>query len=193
MYRNARKLSLSVCIWAGIACTLLLPAVTLWGISFDESVYESVSNPVTYRIAYIFLAIVFSTPFIIFLIQLFHAATIQRISDLFTADADGFVPVSELAKGMGMPEKMLIKKATRAIRKGTLVNCNYSVSKRAFLLSDKIGKNYENGGGIPENKPFVGVNCPSCAASLKIRANTVGICPFCGKQLIAQYSPEQIK
>ena len=69
MYRNARKLSLSVCIWAGIACTLLLPAVTLWGISFDESVYESVSNPVTYRIAYIFLALVFSTPFIIFLIQ----------------------------------------------------------------------------------------------------------------------------
>ena len=118
---------------------------------------------------------------------------IQRISDLFTADTDGFVPVSELAKGMGMPEKMLIKKATRAIRKGTLVNCNYSVSKRAFLLSDKIGKNYENGGGIPENKPFVGVNCPSCAASLKIRANTVGICPFCGKQLIAQYSPEQPK
>lgn len=193
MYRNSRKLSLSVCIWAGISCFLLLPTLTFWGISFDESAYEQVSNPLTYRIGYIFLALVFTTPFIIFWITFFRSLIIQRISDIFTADADGFVPVSDLAKEMGMSEARLIKKTDKAIRKGYLVNCNYSVSQRAFLLSDKIGQNYENGGGIPENKPFVGVNCPCCAASLKIRANTVGICPFCGNQLIAHYSPDQTK
>ena len=189
MYRNARKLSLSVCIWAGISCFLLLPTVTFWGISFDKSVYEDLSNPLTYRIGYIFLALLFT----IFWITFFRSLTIQRISDFFTADADGFVPISDLAKAMGMSEARLIKRTTKAIQKGLLVNCNYSVSQRAFLLSDKIGRNYENGGGVPENKPFVGVNCPSCAAAIKIRANTVGICPFCGKQLIAQYSPDQIK
>lgn len=185
MYRNARKLSLSICIWAGISCFLLLPTFTLWGISFDRSAYEELSNPLTYRIAYIFLALVCTTPFIIFWITFIRSLMIQRISDFFTADADGFVPVADLAKAMGMSEARMIKTTDKAIRKGYLVNCNYSVSQRAYLLSDKIGQNYENGGGIPENKPFIGVSCPCCAASLKIRASTQGTCPFCGRLIQA--------
>ena len=43
----------------------------------------------------------------------------------------------------------------------------------------------------PENKPFIGVHCPGCAASLKIRANTQGTCPYCGRLITApSYDPD---
>ena len=119
-----------------------------------------------------------------------HAVFTRRISDLFTADADGFVPVSELAKALGYTEDKTISKVTKMIRKGYLINCNYSAHQRAFLLSDKIGAPTSMYQGAPENKPFIGVHCPGCGASLKIRAATMGTCPYCGKLLIGpQYDP----
>ncbi len=36
-----------------------------------------------------------------------------------------------------------------------------------------------------------GTNCPTCAAALKIRANTLGTCPFCGKELFVPYSVQE--
>ena len=185
MYKNIKKMSISICIWASIQVVFLLPAVTCWAITFDNSVYEDMSDPWMYRIAYLFVAIISTVPSVFFWIKFVQLLVINRINNLLEADADGFVPVAELAKEMGMSEAKMIKKANNAIRKGYLINCNYSMSQKAFLLSDKTGQPNLNAPGAPENRPFIGVSCPSCAASLKIRANTQGTCPFCGRLIQA--------
>lgn len=185
MYKNVKKMTVSICIWAFVQVFFLIPAVTCWGITFDNSVYEDMTDPWMYRIAYLFVAIVSSLPLVFFWIKFVQLMTINRFNTLFEADADGFIPVSELAKAMGMTEAKLIKKTNNTIRKGYLINCNYSASQRAFLLSDKAGKPETQFPGMPQNQPFIGVSCPSCAASLKIRAATQGTCPFCGRLIQA--------
>ena len=185
MYKNIKKMSVAICIWAGIAVISILPAVVFWGISFDTEVYENFENPVMYRIVYLFFALLFTVPFVVFWLKTVQLMLINRLNDLLAADADGFVPISELSKAMGLTEAKMIKKATKAIRKGYLINCNYSMTQKAFLLSDKIGKPQQAHPGIPEDRPFIGVSCPCCAASLKIRANTQGTCPFCGQVILA--------
>lgn len=184
MYKNTRKLTIATCIWTCIAVFFVMPAVVFWGISFDNEVYQKLDNPMTYRIGYLFLAVLTTIPFIIFWLKLIQFFLINRLNDLLSADADGFVPVSDLAKAMGLTEAKMIRKITNSIRKGYLVNCNYSMSQKAVLLSDKAGKTQTRTPGMPEDRPFVGVSCPCCAASLKIRANTQGTCPFCGRLII---------
>ena len=185
MYKNAKKVIISMCIWTAVTIVFVIPAVVFWGISFDNSVYDDLPDPLMYRIVYLFLAIVCTFPFIMFWIKFVQFMLINRINDLLSADADGFVPISDLARAMGLSEAKMIKKANNAIRKGYLINCNYSMTQKAFLLSDKIGKPQQSQRpGMPEDRPFVGVRCPCCAASLKIRANTQGTCPFCGRLIM---------
>ena len=113
----------------------------------------------------------------------------------FEADTDGFVPVSEFAREMGTSETKIVKKVTNAIRKGYIVNVNYNASQKAFLLSDKIidstATRFKGQGAYADNNPFIGTNCPTCAAALKIRANTLGTCPFCGRELFVPYSVQE--
>ena len=187
MYQNKRRGIVGTIIWCVLCGISVLPAVVLWGITFDTKTYQKMDDPVAMRIMYLVFAIVFTAPFVVFFIKGGHAVFTRRISDLFTADADGFVPVSELAKALGYTEDKTISKVTKMIRKGYLINCNYSANQRAFLLSDKIGAPTGMYQGAPANNPFVGVHCPGCAASLKIRANTMGTCPYCGRLITAPY------
>ena len=183
MYKNAKKISISICIWLGIQMVFLLPAVVCWGITFDNSVYEKMNDPWMYRAAYLFIALISSFPFVMFWIKFAQSMILVRIDSLLEADQDGFVPIGDLAKAMGLSVPKMIKKINNAIRKGYLINCNYSVTQKAVLLSDKIGKPDTQFRGMPENLPFIGVRCPCCGASLKIRAKTQGTCPFCGRLL----------
>ena len=185
MYKNVKKMAVSICIWAFVQVFFLVPGITCWWITFDSSAYDGLNDPMMYRIAYLFVAIISTVPFVFFWIKVVQLLIINRFNTLFEADADGFIPVAELAKEMGMSEAKLIKKTNNAIRKGYLINCNYSASQRAFLLSDKTGKPETQFPGMPANQPFIGVSCPSCAASLKIRATTQGTCPFCGRLIQA--------
>lgn len=185
MYQNKSRGIVGTIIWCVLCGISVLPAVVLWGITFDTKVYQKMDDPVAMRIMYLVFAIVFTAPFVVFFIKGSHAVFTRRISDLFTADADGFVPVSELAKALGYTEDKTISKVTKMIRKGYLINCNYSANQRAFLLSDKIGATTGMYQGAPANNPFIGVHCPGCAASLKIRANTMGTCPYCGRLITA--------
>ena len=168
MYQNKSRGIVGTIIWCVLCGISVMPAVVLWGITFDTKTYRKMDDPVAMRIMYLVFAIVFTAPFVVFFIKGAHAVFTRRISDLFTADTDGFVPVSELAKALGYTEDKTISKVTKMIRKGYLINCNYSANQRA-------------------NNPFVGVHCPGCAASLKIRANTMGTCPYCGRLITAPY------
>ena len=183
-------MTIAVCIWCGIAILFTLPGVVFWGISFDTKTYENISDPLAMRISFIILAIASTVPFVMFWIKLVQLLIINHMNNLFEADADGFVPVAEFAKEMGLSEAKAVKKVNNAIRKGYIVNVNYNAGQKAFLLSDKItdASTRFKGQGAPANIPFVGINCPTCAAALKIRANTEGICPFCGRTVIAPYN-----
>ena len=185
MYQNKSRGIVGTIIWCVLCGISTLPAVVLWGITFDTKTYQKMDDPVAMRVMYLVFAIVFTAPFVVFFIKGSHAVFVRRISDLFTADADGFVPVAELARALGYTEDKTISKVTKMIRKGYLVNCNYSANQRAFLLSDKIGAPTGMYQGAPANNPFIGVHCPGCAASLKIRANTMGTCPYCGRLITA--------
>ena len=187
MYQNKSKGIVAVIVWCVVSGICVMPSVVLWGISFDTKTYQKLDDPLAFRIMYLVFAIAFTAPIVVFFIKSAQVTFVRRISDLFTADADGFVPVSELAKAMGMPEYKLVDKVTSYMRKGYIINCNYSAAQKAFLLSDKIGAPTTMYQGAPANHPFIGVHCPGCAASLKIRANTQGICPYCGRLMIAPY------
>ncbi len=177
-------------IWCVVSGMCIMPAVVLWGISCDTKIYDRFEDPGLYRVMYLVFAIAFTAPIVVFFIKCGQTVAVRHISDLFTADADGFVPVAELARALNKTEEETISKITKMIRRGYLINCNYSAHQRAFLLSDKTGAPTTMFQGAPENKPFIGVHCPGCAASLKIRANTQGTCPYCGRLITApSYDP----
>ena len=65
-------------------------------------------------------------------------------------------------------------------KKKILINLVYDAQGGRFILTDRY---------IPadpiKDRPFVGMDCPGCGASLKIRAATTGICPYCDRQVTA--------
>ena len=185
MYKNLRRLQVAVIIWTVIQLMLVLPMVVCIMITFDNSVYEKMADPLPYRITYAIIGFGSLTPTVIFWIKLALMMFVNRINNIFEKDSDGTVPLSEVAKAMKMSEARIIKKTERAIRKGYLINCNYSMQQRCFLLSDKSGIRDTVFKDVVDNHPFIGVNCPSCTAALKIRANTQGTCPFCGCLIMA--------
>ena len=185
MYQNKNRGIVATIIWCVVSGICIMPAVVLWGISFDTKTYQKIDDPLMFRVMYLVFAIAFTAPIVVFFYKAIQAGYVRHISDLFTADADGFVPVSELARALGKTEEQTISKITTLIRKGYLINCNYSANQRAFLLSDKIGAPTTMYQGAPANNPFIGVHCPGCGASLKIRSNTMGTCPYCGRLITA--------
>ena len=82
MYKNAKKVIISMCIWTAVTIVFVIPAVVFWGISFDNSVYDDLPDPLMYRIVYLFLAIVCTAPFIMFWIKFVQFMLINRINDL---------------------------------------------------------------------------------------------------------------
>ena len=191
MYKHLKKMTIAVIIWAVIACIFIMPCIVLWGFSIFGD-FSDLKEALATRITCIILAIAMTVPFVMFWIKMVQLLVINHMNNLFEADADGFVPVSELAKEMGRSEEKVIRKVNNAIRKGYIVNVNYSAAQKAFLLSDKItdlsATRFKGQVSMSAVNPFVGVNCPTCAAALKIRANTEGTCPFCGRTIIASYS-----
>ena len=197
MYKHLKKMTIAIIIWAVIAVMCIMPAVVLWGATFFGA-FDELEEALATKIVVIILAIATTVPFVMFWIKTVQLLIINHMNNLFEADADGFVPVSEFAREMGMSEAKVIKKVTNAIRKGYIVNVNYSAAQKAFLLSDKIidstATRFKGQGAYFNNNPFLGTNCPTCAAALKIRANTLGTCPFCGREIFVPYAvPETTK
>lgn len=197
MYKHLKKMTIAIIIWAVIAVMCVIPAVVLWGATLFGA-FDELEEALATKIVFIILAIATTVPFVMFWIKMVQLLIINHMNNLFEADADGFVPVDEFAREMGTSEAKVIKKVTNAIRKGYIVNVNYSAAQKAFLLSDKIidstATRFKGQGAYFNNNPFLGINCPTCAAALKIRANTQGTCSFCGKEIFVPYAvPETTK
>ena len=65
-------------------------------------------------------------------------------------------------------------------KKKILINLVYDAQGDRLILTDRY-----NPANASKDKPFVGMACPGCNASLKIRATTTGICPYCGRSVTA--------
>ena len=182
MYRNDTKLFLTLGIWSVIVVFATLGAIVSLGVTFDD---KPLPDPVPMLAMFLSIAAVSIFLIVMYFVKLGLIAGAMRFNNLFMADDDGYVPVSDLAKETGMTEYKVIQKGQLLIRKGYLINVNYNAADKAFLLSDKIGQPSAPVQGVPQNRPFLGVYCPGCAASLKIRANTKGNCPYCGREIIA--------
>ena len=182
MYRNHTKIALSLCLWSFIHVFAFVGAFVFIGVIFDGGPFD---DPIPMIVMFLICAAV-----CIFLVVMYWRKFIQfgmviRLNNLFMADEDGYVPLNDLCNEMGMPEYKLLKSVQTLMRKGYLINLNYNASEKVFLLSDKVGKPSMQIQGAPENRPFIGLHCPGCAASLKIRANTKGNCPYCGREITA--------
>ena len=182
MYKNNTKIFITLGIWSVVMVPAVLGAVVSLGVTFDGGPFD---DPVPMITMFLSIAAISIFLIVMYFVKFGQIGMAIRLDKLFMADEDGYVPAAELAKETGTPEYKLIRKAQYLIRKGFLINVNYNAADKAFLLSDKIGKPSMQTAGIPENRPFLGVYCPGCAASLKIRANTRGNCPYCGREIIA--------
>ncbi len=185
MYKNQMKLVRTVGIWGIIHVFALMNAVICMGVvtsGKDLGGFAMLILFLLFGSAGIFLIVVFWKKYL-------NCSFVIRLNRLFEADADGFVPAADLARELGLGEPELIKKIEDNINKGYVVNVNYSAKDRAYLLSDKVGKQVPDMQGLPELKPFLGISCPGCAAALKIRAGSAGTCPFCGRLITAPQYP----
>jgi len=182
MYKNKSKIIVSIIVWSLLHVFAFTMGFVFIGVTFEGNFTEYV---IVTRAIFLLLAAGCIWIVVRYWMLYGHFMRINRMNDLFMADEDGFVPISELSDELGIPEIKLRKNIENYIRKGYLVNLNYDASSKAFLLSDKIPAKGSLLAGRPENKPFVGIHCPGCAASLKIRVNTLANCPYCGRELIA--------
>ena len=189
MYKNSAKLTTTVCLWSVIHIFAFMGAFIFLGVTFDGGPFD---DPIPMISMFLICAGVCIFLIVMYWRRFIQIGTVIRLNNLFMADEDGYVPLKDLCSEMGIPEYKLLNKVQTLLRKGYLINLNYNATEKVFLLSDKVGKPGRQIQGAPENKPFIGIHCPGCAASLKIRANTKGNCPYCGRELIAPaYNSEQ--
>lgn len=94
-----------------------------------------------------------------------------RFNTFFELDADGILPVEQLAASFGKPADAVAKSFQMLLKHGYLVNC---VMQNPDALQIVL---YRNGNNIKERMDVC--CCPSCGASVTVRHGFVAVCPYC--------------
>ena len=181
MYSNSTKISISICIWSFLMVIGAVGTFTFAGVFCEEL---GNSDPVQLALFLIFGAGCFSLV-VIYVRKLMFFATISKLERIFNADEDGYIPLDEAVSETGEPGVKLIKITRKAISRRYMINLNYDAANKAFLLSDKVKEAHSVHSGVPEDRKFIGIICPGCAANLKVRLKTSASCPYCGREIIA--------
>ena len=178
MYANKAKMTTALCLWGIPFMFGFLGVWVFFGVFFDtlgcppaESAMFLFMEALSIGVVWLYVR---TTSLCIFA---------SALNNLLTADEDGYVPIADISKEMNCDEVKLVNKINRAIRRGYLINLNYSAADKAIYLSDKVKAGIPLL-GKPKDLPFVGVHCEGCGATLKIRVKTKGTCPFCGREII---------
>ena len=109
---------------------------------------------------------------------------IHRYSVIFDADRDGYVHLDELVQHTGRPASKILKELEFIFKEGAFQNCTLSSggSDPGVILTDaSIGEGETRAIG------FVNVKCANCGGTSRIRANTVGVCEYCGSPIRADF------
>lgn len=183
MYKNMKKIMVAIIFW-GIPCLIGVEGVCIFLGVLSE--VDKLDNPIGGAIAYLFMAALSGSLVYLYWKKYMHIGFCTKVSDLLEKDDDGYVPIEELAPALNMDQPKFLKNLNKGLRKGYIINVNYSAAERAILCSDRYLAPKPVHHGKPEDKPFVGVHCEGCGASLKIRVKTRGYCPFCGREIIQE-------
>ncbi|MBO7356115.1 MAG: hypothetical protein ILP17_04995 [Lachnospiraceae bacterium] len=173
MYINLRKLYLQLAIWSMIA----VPAFTLTFVFIGTMVEYGTRDTIPLFILWTAIMIVLLVNYVKTLGNVGRLGSMDRV---FRADPDGSVPVQEVAEYLHTTQDKLIHLISYGERKKILINLVYDAQGGRFILTDR----YRPADPI-KDRPFVGMDCPGCGASLKIRAATTGVCPYCDRQVTA--------
>ena len=135
----------------------------------------------TVPVLLIFLAI---SVFLLFLCVRFYIYSIRiaAMNSCLAKDADGLVPIDEVAEYLNISKEKMYRTLRFGERKRILINLVRDVENDRLILTDK----YVKADFIVKDMPFIGMTCPGCAAQLKIRQGAVGNCPFCGREIIGR-------
>ena len=173
MYINLKKLYLQMGIWSFIA----VPAFTGLFVFIGTMVEYGDKDTIPIFIIWTGIAI---TLCINYCKTMSYVIKLKALHDVCRADADGSVPINEVADYMHTTREKIIRLKNYGEKKRILINLVYDASGDRFILTDR----YRPVDPV-NDRPFVGMACPGCGASLKIRATTTGICPYCDRTVTA--------
>ena len=179
MYSNKAKMTCAPCLWLMPATFALTGIFVFIGVFFD-----SLGCPPAQSVLFLFMAALCAGVVWLYVRTALSCFFATALNNILSADDDGYVPIEDICKALAMNEVKAVKRIRLAIRRGYLINLNYSAAEKAIYLSDKAKAPIPILQGKPEDKPFVGVHCEGCGATLKIRVNTRGRCPFCGREIM---------
>jgi len=173
MYINLRRLYTQLLIWSVIA----VPAFTLLFVFIGTMVEYGTRDTIPLFILY--------SGLMIFLLYRYiktvgYVGGLGSMDRVFKADPDGSVPMDEIAIYLHTTPDKLLRMISYGEKKKILINLVYDAQGKRFILTDR----YRPADPI-KDRPFVGMDCPGCGASLKIRAATTGVCPYCDRQVTA--------
>ena len=179
MYLNRERVSktLTIAIVEMVISFLITPGSLL----FVAGTLAAADNGREMAMVLLFLLppLIAGIVFFIFSIKrffLYGAATF--CNKVFEGDPDGEVEMDNIlsrkGKSRGSAYEQRIEKL---IMKDYFRNLTYDKKNRYFELSDKI-KNMAD-----YKRRFIGINCPGCAAPLKIRKGTTITCEKCGAKV----------
>ena len=173
MYINLRKLYFQLAIWSFIA----VPAFTMTFVFIGTMVEYGTADTVPLFILWTGITVALLANY---LKTLGYVGRLGSMDRVFRADPDGSVPAQEVADYLHITQDKLMRLISYGEKKKILINLVYDAQGGRFILTDRY---------IPadpiKDRPFVGMDCPGCGASLKIRAATTGICPYCDRQVTA--------
>ncbi|MCR4791379.1 MAG: hypothetical protein K5871_01375 [Lachnospiraceae bacterium] len=173
MYINMTKIYIQLGIWSVIAVFSFTSIFVFVGTAVE---YGDV-NTVPVFIIFTLIAAALSMNYIKTMV---YITRLKALDNVFRADSDGSVPVSEVAGYLNTTPLKLMRMKNYAEKKKILINLVYDAQGDRFILTDRY-----NPANPVTDRPFVGLSCPGCGAGLKIRAGATGVCPYCDRSVTA--------
>ena len=173
MYLNMIRCTKELLKWSLIALPAFLGSLVFLGTAIEYG--EAVTIPV-----FLVLEIICIVLMVKYVQAMSCLYRFRAMNDCFRADSDGSVPAEQLAEYLGITTKKLDQIRRYGEKTKILVNIVYDSENNRFILTDR----YKPVDRV-KDLPFIGMSCPGCGANLKIRAGSIGICPYCDRNVTA--------
>ena len=173
MYINRTKLFIQLCLWSVIAVFSFTATIVFIGTMCEYRNLETIPVFIIFTGFTVGLTLNYVK-------TIAYIGRLKAMDDVFRADSDGSVPVKDVAGYLHITPEKLMRIRLYGEKKKILINLIYDAQGDRFILSDRFRP-----ADPIKDRPFVGMSCPGCGASLKIRANTTGVCPYCERMVTA--------
>lgn len=173
MYLNMTKFYIQLVLWSFIAFFSFTATIVFIGTTIEYGTPDTIPVFILFTIVTVGLTLNYVK-------NMVYLGKLKAMDDVFRADSDGLVPVKDVAGYLHITPEKLMRIRLYAERKKILINLIYDAQGDRFILSERHRPN-----DLVKDRPFVGMSCPGCGASLKIRAGATGVCPYCDRMVTA--------